>query len=383
MLSPTELRAKLLRRYPDVQRAWLTGENVFPLRVPLGTLPTARAELQTAVIALETDCKRAGYRIERQRHHSKTFGTQDFPKAVQIDTLDVYLTIMDKTAEFALFQTDTTTIRATFPALERWLLKHPDQVVAHHQQWANLLEICAYFVEHPQPNLFIRELPITPHTKFIEQNKGIVRSLLNDLLTGKLDPHESRFSLRFGLREDESVVRIRLLNHQLERQFGLALTDLSIPVSQLNALDLSADTGIIVENKTTFLTLPEFADTFAIFGSGFDVSTLKEVGWLSRTHLLYWGDLDVQGFDILAILRQFAPSTESIMMDRMTFDMYQMFAVPGTPSIPTRWAEFTEDEWELCQWLAHNNMRLEQEKLPAQYTSSRLKAALSNGIDAH
>jgi hypothetical protein len=82
---------------------------------------------------------------------------------------------------------------------------------------------------------------------------------------------------------------------------------------------------LVVENKTTLyttLTLPKMNDTIAIFGSGFSVFNLKNVRWFDNLKLLYWGDIDVQGFEILSQFRTYFPQTKSVLMDKQTFDKF-------------------------------------------------------------
>jgi hypothetical protein len=93
------------------------------------------------------------------------------------------------------------------------------------------------------------------------------------------------------------------------------------------------------------------------------VSILKAVAWLKHTRLLYWGDLDAQGFEILALLRRSLPNIQSVMMNQETLETFRKFAVPGTPAIPAYYLELIDDEMTVYQWLADHNLRLEQEPL--------------------
>src|SRR5262249_1385055 len=57
----------------------------------------------------------------------------------------------------------------------------------------------AYFVEHPRPQCYIRELPVRVHTKFVEQHAGILRELLEFLLPPEaIQPDAKTFTQRFG-----------------------------------------------------------------------------------------------------------------------------------------------------------------------------------------
>ncbi len=376
MLTADMLREKLLRQYPDVLTAWLTGDNLFPIRIPVGRLPEDFAAVRDYIQELKTGGKRYSYRIEFERRRSKRWGEQDFPIAVYIDSLEILVSYLGKQQEFEHFQNDVALIRAIQPLLEIWMVRYPHKIIEYVGEWGDLLQVCQFFIDNPQPDLFMRELPINAHTKFIEAHKRILRSLLDHLQPLSIDETQSDFARRYGLRTDEPLVRIRLLDNQLEKRHGLGIHDLTIPISQLESLNLSTELGIIVENKTSFLTLPSFPGTFAIFGSGFDVSILKAVSWLKHTRLLYWGDLDAQGFEILALLRRSLPNIQSVMMNQETLETFRKFAVPGTPAIPAYYPELIDDEAVVYKRLADHNLRLEQERIDLQYVSLQLYSLL-------
>jgi hypothetical protein len=376
MLTADLIREKLLRQYPDVLTAWLTSDNFFPIRIPVGRLPEDFATVREYIQELKTGAKRYGYRIEFERRRSKRWGEQDFPTAVYIDTLEILLAFLGKQQEAQNFQNDAALILSVQPLLESWMVRYPLKIIEYAGKWADLLQVCQFFIDNPQHDLFMRELPINAHTKFIEGHKSILRSLLDHLQPQSIDETQSDFARRYGLRTDEPLVRIRLLDNQLEKRHELGIHDLTIPVSQLQSLDLSTELGIIVENKTSFLTLPSFPGAFAIFGSGFDVSILKVVTWLKHTRLLYWGDLDAQGFEILALLRRSLPNVQSVMMNQETLEKFRKFAVSGTPAIPTHYPELRDDEAAVYQLLADHNLRLEQERIDPQYVSLQLYSLL-------
>nr|MCU0328491.1 DUF2220 domain-containing protein [Chitinophagales bacterium] len=104
------------------------------------------------------------------------------------------------------------------------------------------------------------------------------------------------------------------------------------------------------------------------FGSGFKVSSLKNVRWLDNLELLYWGDIDVQGFEILSLFRSYFPQTKSILMDKKTFDKF-FENDNGTPTNISTKQNLTNEEQELYNILKTNNWRLEQEKIPFDYVN--------------
>src|SRR5579883_2564086 len=191
-----------------------------------------------------------------------------------------------------------------------------------------------------------------------------------------IQPDAKTFVQRFGLREDEPLVRIRLLDDQLFKQYGLPLTDLCLPYTQLAQLHLQTERCIVTENKMVFLTLPHFSRTFAIFGEGFTVRSLCAIPWFASCPIFYWGDLDAQGFQILSLLRATFPHVLSLMMDEATLQAFSSFCVEGTPCTVQHLPYLTSEEQVLFQRLARENIRLEQERIDHAYALQYVRAYL-------
>lgn len=378
MITPDEIRTKLLRRYPDFLGGWLRDESIFPLDLPVGKLPetwTAFREETDTLMRGSKAHQRHGYRVETEVRKSKRFGRQAFPVRVWVDDAVDFLALTGKRAEFEQFQADVMLIRVRLPELEAWLQTHTDAILKYHGEWAELIEVCAYFLKHPTVDRAVRELPINVHSKFIEQHTGILRSLLDALLPDdRVKPEESRFNRRYGLREADTLVRVRFLDHQFQTRYHAPLTDLSVPLPELALLDFADESILIVENLTTFLSLPPLPHTLAFFGRGFDAGQIGKITWLHRCPVFYWGDLDAQGFQILALLRRNLPAVQSLLMDRNTFDTFAGYHVAGTPTIVQPLPELTPDERQLYQWLAERSLRLEQERIDPLYVETALQA---------
>ncbi len=377
MITPADIRQKAARLYLPFLQAWLQGCAFFPLDFPVGTLPKDYVELRAAVRALQAQSSEErgyGYAIQYQVQQTRRLGTQTLPARVLIETEQDFLRLLAKEEEFQHFRQDVALIRAQLPQLEAWLLHYPQKVIALHGLWNDLLAVCAYFLHHPRPGLYIRELPINVHTKFIEQHRGFIRELLEQLLPPTaITPDATTFEQRFGLREKEPYVRLRLLDQQLHTHCSLPLSELSVPLSQFAAFDfLSEQCCIITENEMTFLTLPSQPRAFALFGGGFQVGSLQAVPWLATCPIFYWGDLDAQGFQILSSLRALFPHVTSLMMDQETFIAFSVFSVPGTPTPVRQLPHLTSEERALFLHLAENNLRLEQERISHAYALKKL-----------
>lgn len=378
MITLEEIVRRAARLYLPWLRAWLRGEPFFPQTFPAGRLPADYLELNAAVGRLLKGAKAPhgfGYSVVQRTQQTQRHGMQSLPERIVIECERDLLRLIGKEEEFAAFQRDVALIRERMPLLGDWVQRHPQRVIEHAGEWADLLLVCEYFAAHPRPGLYMRELPIAVHTKFVETHTGILRRLLDDLLPASAsDPTAASFEQRFGLRYDEPLVRIRLLDEQLRLHLHLPVSDLSVPLSQCAALDLGGGRCLIVENKLTVLTLPALAATFAIFGGGFRVELLASVPWLAECPLLYWGDLDAQGFQILSLLRAHFPQTLSVMMDAPTLEAFREYAVPGVATTAASLPHLTPDEHALFERLAQQQLRLEQERIPLAYATERLRA---------
>ena len=146
-------------------------------------------------------------------------------------------------------------------------------------------------------------------------------------------------------------------------------------LSQFETLNLPIKKVLVVENKTTLyttLTLPNMDRTIAIFGSGYSVLNLKNAHWLSNVELFYWGDIDVQGFEILSKFRSCFPHAQSLLMDKATFDKF-FEQDEGTLTNISDELNLTEEEQQLYNLLRKNNWRLEQEKVSFYWVKEKLQ----------
>ncbi len=81
---------------------------------------------------------------------------------------------LQKCGEVSQFRKDVAMLLDEFPQLRSWVERYPLKVVENASFWSDLLKVLRYFVANPCPRLYIRELPIEVHTKFIERNKGVL-----------------------------------------------------------------------------------------------------------------------------------------------------------------------------------------------------------------
>jgi len=370
MISVRDLRAKAERKYKSYLESVAAGSDFFPLEMSVNKKPSGDlADFQREIEGLIAKSKPKigyGYQLEFKRVQTKKFGTQDLPSRIFFEYEYDFLKFIIKQSEVRLFKKNLARIIDEFPELIDWTVRYPQKITKHNDLWDDLLKVCQYFKENPHSYLYIRELPIKIHTKFIERNKGILRELLDLIIPEHLNADTTNFEQRFHLKSKENLVRFRILDPKISTQYFSGVNDLSMPVSQFAMLELPVRKVIISENLITFLTLPSMSDTLAVFGKGFDLGSLKYADWLHATEIFYWSDIDAHGFQMLSQIRKYYPHTHSFLMDRATFDTFYEGG-KGTPSTQTHLDRLTPDEHALYDLLQRENLRLEQEHIPHGY----------------
>ncbi|MFY0601959.1 MAG: hypothetical protein JXR03_19955 [Cyclobacteriaceae bacterium] len=374
MITPDQIRAKSQRKYTSFLQTLIRNE-AFDRIVITGDKSYTKSSLQEfereirSILSQSKDKNGYGYSLDFQKVKTKYLGTQDLPTAIYFDTEIDFLKYLGKEKEVKVFEQNIRKIIDELPELKEWILQYPSKIIANEDKWEDLMKVCQYFLKNPSPRLYLRELPIKVHTKFIERNQGILKELLDLIISKYVNKEEKQFEKRFNLKYSEPQVRFKILDLEISKNYFKGLDDIAIPISQFELLNLPLKRVLVVENKTTLyttLTLPEMKNTIAIFGSGYSVNNLKNVQWLTNIELLYWGDIDVQGFEILSQFRSYFKQTQSILMDRETFDEF-FENDAGTISNVTTELLLDEQEIELYDLLKSNNWRLEQEKIPLEY----------------
>lgn len=379
MITAQEIRNKTGKKYISFLQS-LVEQRPFEKLIIRGdksytksSLAEFEKEIQQ-IVSQSKEKKGFGYTLEFQLVKTKFLASQNLPVSIYFDTEKDFLKFLDKELEVELFKSDVEKIINAFPELKEWTIKNPLRVITNQTEWDNILKVCQYFKKNPKPNLYIRELPIKIHTKFIEKNKGVIRELLDILLTEHINSDSKEFEKRFHLKFSEPLIRFKILDKEVSQKYFSEIDDIAIPVSQFETLNLPIKRVLIVENKTTLyttLTLPKMDETIAIFGSGYSAFNLKNTHWFLNVELFYWGDIDVQGFEILSQFRSYFKHAQSLLMDKTTFEKF-FENDSGTPTNVSTKLNLTDGEQQLYDILRVNNWRLEQEKIPLFWINENL-----------
>lgn len=379
MITPQEIKNKAERKYISFLQSSVDNKPFEKLvirgdkKYTKTSLPEFEKEIQQ-IISQSKEKKGFGYTLEFQKVKTKSLGVQDLPTSIFFDTEKDFLKFLGKEKEVELFKANVERITNEFPELKDWIIKNPKKVIDNTNEWESILKVCQYFKQNPKPNLYIRELPIKVHTKFVERNQSVIKELLDILVFEYINENEKQFEKRFNLKFAEPQIRFKILDKEISQKFFSGLDDIAIPVSQFETLNLPIKRVLVVENKTTLyttLTLPKMDKTIAVFGSGYSVYNLKNVRWFDNLELFYWGDIDVQGFEILSQFRTYFPKTKSVLMDKQTFDEFFEDDKGTLTNISTK-LNLTDEEQQLYEILKTNNCRLEQEKIPIDYSDKKI-----------
>ena len=372
MITPGEIRKKAVKYYLKFLRSGLSGENFFPLEIPANRGKSTDPFLErtkglAALVQKSKDRQGTGYSLDFKEVKTRDKGIQSVVSRIYFSTEEDYLRFIGKYTEFRNFCSSVTLIGSSLPQLKTWIHTHPSLVIKYEADWPALLAVCRYFLEHPAPGLYIRELPVNVHTKFIEEHQAVLKKLLDFLLpAAAVNTRATAFARRYKLKIPATLFRLRFLDpaHSLQD-----MEELAVPLASLRQLKLSVRTVIIIENLMTFLTFPRVKDGLAIWGKGFKAHKLKEVAWLHHKHLYYWGDIDPPGFEILSAVRSHFSHTISLMMDFAAYHAFSDWAVPLTGSRKLSELCLTQEELSLYTYLLEHpeQARLEQERITQEY----------------
>jgi hypothetical protein len=360
----------------DQKAAALTFPLKLRLRRPTGSdLGIAFERVRRWIAELEAASRAqtgAGFEITWEEINSRQLGRNRMPLALALPRLEDALSLIDRTNDAQDYRVLTVATLEQFPELAPWLALHPLTVLEHRTVWAQLLDCVSWFKAHPRSGLYARQIDIAGiDTKFIETHKRILAELLDRVLPP--DAFDSRangtaaFEARYGLAAKPPLVRVRALDSRLA--IG-GLTDLTVRIDELAALDLCPDRVFVVENEITGLAFPPATGALLLFGGGYGVEQLAPFGWLRSCPIVYWGDIDTHGFAILDRLRALFPQVRSMLMDRDTLLAFRAaWSFEAAPHVANL-SNLTPEEMTVYDDLRRDRhgpgVRLEQERVSLQ-----------------
>jgi hypothetical protein len=250
----------------------------------------------------------------------KNLGANSVPARVRIESFEQLCALIGTNRDVRSLDAMLRQTKAAMPTLVPWVVAHPLSAVEHQSIWGDLLATVTWIITNSTEVLYLRQIDVEGlDTKFVDHHRKLLDELLTAVLPkDRIDPEYSAadFARRFRFRPKPTYTRLRLLNPQ--PAFPKGLSEMTLRTEELAALELVADTIFVVENEITYLAFPAVANSIVVFGSGFSLAALPDIPWMDSREIVYWGDIDTHGFDILHRLRTRFESVQSIMMDHQT-----------------------------------------------------------------
>lgn len=375
MITPNELFEKSDKLFNKVITAVLKQEDIFRLVIPSNKKlsGTNFSQLKAVIVPLYQQSKQVkgkGYSIEWKE--KIVDGTkQKIPSKIFFEGLDDYLFYTKRTKDYEAINTAFDKITASFNSLAGWAKENVSFLLNQADKIDDLIKVCVYFCNNKPPHiLYLRELPIEVHSKFIEDNTAALKKILDVLLpTEWINKSETDFSSRYYIKKPNVYTQIRILDEALKPVIGY--DELALALDDSALLNWQPEKVFIIENRACFLSFPKVKNAVAIFGEGFKSRISKHIPWLAKAELFCWFDLDAAGFEMLDMIRQYYPNAKSFLMDKKTYNQFIQFSVTKVYR-KLQLKNLHADELQLYNFLQTYNKRLEQERITNSYILKQL-----------
>lgn len=371
MKSPDDVLAVVSKRVARDWHTWLvdgTGD-VFPWRIPLGPVTSSDladrfADVQTWAIGWQQWTGTHGVGLDstvRMVHGSR----QTLPTHVTVATQGEALSLIERHW--------TTRLEVAQKRLEQMTSRFPDRQITasmlrsvttlNDTDFGLLLDAADWFTTHDAAGLTPRQVPVPGlHGKWLNHHHALLGTLVG--------------SDRLELVHRPTRIHYTYLDPAHLEAGGRAhdahtIGDTTAPVYPVRV-------AVISENKDTALYFPNVPGGISIEGNGNSgPKVLMDVPWLRDVPtLVYWGDLDAVGFEILNRYRANGLPVESILMDAATYREYAVFGTDTAPSgarltatPPKTLTHLSNAEAEAYALVCSGTegpLRVEQERIPLE-----------------
>jgi hypothetical protein len=395
MKEPAEILGEIERRLARTWAQTLTGEGVgkaegecdaaaavaWPHRFPLSSASSrAIGEDFSTVVAAVADWRAWAQQFEVELvDRGRRIGvvTHSIPSHVVITSIDEAARLCGPEWQSRL-QRDRerlADIRRRFPELGD--LSGPVRAVdgLTDVDFELLLRAGAWFAENSAEGLTPRQVPLEGfHAKWLNTRQHLVATLAGKTDLGLVQNHPSRIHFSY-LDPDHLAAGGR-------KHDSASVGDSFEPA-------YAPQVVIISENKDTAVNFPELRGAISVEGVGRGGGTMASFNWLVQAPIvIYWGDMDADGLEILDGFRAAGVPARSIFMDRASFEGWETYGtdvdargVALTARKPRPVPHLTDEERSLYldlvdpQWFRVR--RVEQERIPLEVALATVSAAIS------
>jgi hypothetical protein len=374
--TPADLQTKVRRRWTDgsLLAAYADGRPFPDMDLPLngpspGEVGDALDAVRRWIAELEAG-SRGGQRYELV-HISiggRHVGRNRIPGRASLTTYDQAWRLLGVLGQVAAFRR-ILDLSADAPSVHAWVAAQPLRALEVADEWEQVVSAYRWLDGARGSGRWLREITARGvDTKFVERHRSVLAGMLG------VERGAEAFVAALGLRAKPESLRLRFDPSSI----GLPgpLTEGTFRVEELAALHAQVRLAIIVENETTYLTVPVPDGGVVIWGRGFEVGRAGGLPWLRDVDVHYWGDLDTHGFAILHQLRAWLPQARSLLMDRATLVEHRDRWVREPSPTAARLDRLTPDEAALYADLVSDRLgdavRLEQERVDWAWAEQRL-----------
>ena len=319
MKTPDQFVADVARRLTNTWNTDLTGQtDSWPHVFPLGEILKAQLEgdfvgVQSGVLAWRDWA--ANHRVSLVSANRRVHGTtQPIPTHVNVEDIDAAALLAGTpwVQRLERGRLRAAALQDRFPQLEppANVLRAVDRYTDSDFQ---LLCMAAnWFTEHDATGLTPRQVPIEGfHAKWLNTHQALIVTLSGKTSLGLLPRHPPR--IHFTYLDP---------NH---RAAGGRWHD-SATAGDSFSPAYEPTVVIVSENKDTAIQFPPLPGGISVEGDGYGGSTAAAFPWLTGAkQLIYWGDIDAHGFEILDGFRAAGVPVASILMDLATYTEYARF----------------------------------------------------------
>lgn len=428
MRSPEDIRALLSSRYSRAVAQWLVqgqGPAAWPMSIPLHP-PTGRQALEAPEevarwIEQWGRARHQPWQVQWEGRRWPGYGTQRIPVRVEVACAQDVAQLVGMLQDWRMLIARTAVVahtwgRQALPSREESEQAGGTAVVSERAWQASAralggalaavrqcdeadfdraLRMVDWLVRHPDSGMLVRQVPVEGmDTKWLERHRGLVTVLLQAARDIQGLPGGGRMGLRRELAMRDVVVLDPRLRPRAGAGEGLrhlrvdvrALAALWASASQMKAPD-AGDAGerrcprfvVVCENRQSLLSLPDLEGAVAIHGGGYAVDVLGTLPWAAHLPLLYWGDLDQDGFAILDRLRHHHRHVVSVLMDTSTLNQHRSLCVPDPRPEAGLLTRLTPAEQATRVALVEAGaVRLEQERIAWDWAQDRLLQAAAD-----
>jgi len=368
---------QLEKKYLGYLKSIVSEEMIFPIVLRGGKeKPTNTVALSEGIayfISNEKSGDKKGWTITWKNIKFIT-RNQNWPSQILIESEEDLLHLLKKEKEVKLFKQILQQLLEWNPELQVWLVANYKKILAKEQSWKGICDVVDYFLLNDVSNYYLRSLPVHVDTKFIEQHDTTILSMLKHLAPERFPLEVKSLEEALGLKSKQYLFTVRWLDIDLAKTYNIDLEVMGITLSGLQQLDNNVKEIWLVENETNLYLVPARKNALVIFGGGYGVGSLTNIPLFHKVKLFYWGDLDIDGFNILHNFKKMYNNVESVLMDIATVEYHQAEKIIIEPKSKNRnLSSLNENELEAFEYLAENKWRIEQEKLNQHYIHQYIK----------